>query len=148
MHLSELMFSSQKPTFGLNLIGIYHYGNLCCKWLMQTMMTDDKYKVLLLEDFTIKTRVTSCDGVTPAVTPVPTCNCLLVITTLLCARYSGWTTPIFKLDLHFDLIYTPVKFHEYLKSNVGKWRKVWGGHTPIISATLLRTSLSSAFILT
>ena len=44
-------------------------------WLMQTMMADDKYKVLLLEDFTIKTLVTSYDGVTPAVTPIPTCNC-------------------------------------------------------------------------
>ena len=45
--------TSQNWEVGLELFGIYHYGNLCCKWLMQTMMTDDKYKVSLLEDFTI-----------------------------------------------------------------------------------------------
>lgn len=62
----------------------------------------------------------SCNRITPAVTHVNmlTCQPLTIYKLVLHEYY--FVGSYFKLSLHFDLSYTPVKFHDCIKVNVGQ----------------------------
>ena len=53
-----------------------------------------------------------------------------------------------KLGFHLDLGYIPVKFPDCIKTRVGQWGQVWGGHLPDFNLLARTTSIFElAFIL-